>query len=159
MVTRVNLRKGGEGMDHDRPTVEPPKLSFREVTMVFETDHGPVTALRDVSLDILTGEFVCIVGASGGGKSTLLHIAAGLRQQTSGTVMVDGHLVRGPGPDRAVIFQDDAVFPWMRVAQNVEYGLKAQGVPVADRRSRTQQMIELVGLQGWGPSYPKQLSG
>ena len=146
-------------MDRDRPAMESPKLSFQEVTMVFETDHGPVTALRDVSLDILSGEFVCIVGASGGGKSTLLHIAAGLRQQTSGTVMVDGHLVRGPGPDRAVIFQDDAVFPWMRVAQNVEYGLKAQGVPAADRQSRVEQMIELVGLQGWGPSYPKQLSG
>lgn len=146
-------------MDRDTITKQPPKLSFQEVTMVFETDHGPVTALHDVSLDILSGEFVCIVGASGGGKSTLLHIAAGLRQQTGGAVMVDGEPVRGPGPDRAVIFQDDAVFPWLRVAQNVEYGLKAQGVSSADRRSRVAHMIELVGLGGWERTYPKQLSG
>lgn len=146
-------------MNRDSSAEDSPKLSFRQVTMVFETDRGPVTALRDVSLDVLSGEFVCIVGASGGGKSTLLHIAAGLRRQTSGAVLVDGNPVEGPGPDRAVIFQDDAVFPWLRVAQNVEYGLKAQGVPPAERQRRTAQMIEVVGLEGWERNYPKQLSG
>jgi NitT/TauT family transport system ATP-binding protein len=135
------------------------KLSFRGVTMVFSTDHGPVTALQDVSLDVAPGEFVCIVGASGGGKSTLLHIAAGLQQQTAGEVLIDGKTVEGPGPDRAVIFQEDAVFPWSRVAQNVEYGLKAQRVPADDRRQRVEQMIKLVGLEGWEGAYPRQLSG
>jgi NitT/TauT family transport system ATP-binding protein len=146
-------------MERKSSVKDPPKLSFQEVTMVFETEHGTVTALRDVSLDILAGEFVCIVGTSGGGKSTLLSIAAGLQRQTSGTVLVDGVPVGGPGPDRTMIFQDDAVFPWLRVAQNVEYGLKAQGVPPDERRNRVAQTIEMVGLGGWERSYPKQLSG
>src|ERR1051325_1750009 len=105
------------------------------VTRTFRRADGRlVNAVDDVSVEIPEGEFVCIVGPSGGGKTTLLQVIAGLLPVTSGRIAVDGVPVTGPGPDRGVVFQKDSVFPWMRVIDNVEYGLRCRGVPKAERR-------------------------
>ncbi|WP_181789928.1 ABC transporter ATP-binding protein [Streptomyces phytophilus] len=136
-----------------------PTIGFREVTRHFATKNGGLTALDRVSLDIADGEFVTVVGPSGCGKSTLLGIAAGLLEPTGGEVTVDTEPVRGPGPERGVIFQQYALFPWMTVAANVEYGLKVAGVPRARRRSRARAVIDLVGLTDFADALPKTLSG
>ncbi|NIY63114.1 Taurine ABC transporter, ATP-binding protein [Streptomyces malaysiensis] len=117
------------------------------------------TALGQVSLDIGDREFVAVVGPSGCGKSTLLSMVAGLVQPTSGTVTVDGAPVAGPGPDRGVIFQQYALFPWLTVRGNVEFGLKLAHVPAAERRRRADHAIELVGLADFADALPKTLSG
>nr|WP_236670227.1 ATP-binding cassette domain-containing protein [Streptomyces antimycoticus] len=117
------------------------------------------TALGQVSLDIGDREFVAVVGPSGCGKSTLLSMVAGLVEPTSGTVTVDGAPVSGPGPDRGVIFQQYALFPWLTVRGNVEFGLKLAHVPAAERRRRAEHAIELVGLADFADALPKTLSG
>ena len=135
------------------------KLSFRAVGRTYPVGDGEFTALDTVSLDIADGEFVTVVGPSGCGKSTLLGMAAGLVQPTSGQVLVDGRPVTGPGPDRGVIFQQYALFPWLTVRRNVEFGLRLAGVPAAERRRRTQYAIDLVGLADFADALPKTLSG
>jgi len=136
-----------------------PTIAFRAVTRHFTTKSGGFTALDRVSLDIADGEFVTVVGPSGCGKSTLLNIAAGLLEPTAGDVAVDTEPVRGPGPERGVIFQQYALFPWMTVAANVEYGLKVAGVPRGQRRARARAVIGLVGLTDFADALPKTLSG
>jgi NitT/TauT family transport system ATP-binding protein len=115
--------------------------------------------LQNISLDVGRGEFLCIVGPSGCGKSTLLHVIAGLRQQTSGTIRIDGKVVAGPGPERILIFQDLGLFPWLTVAQNVEFGLKVQGFSKSEQRSKAQAYLRLVRLPEFGESFPHELSG
>ncbi|WP_245997686.1 ABC transporter ATP-binding protein [Streptomyces armeniacus] len=117
------------------------------------------TALDHVSLDIADREFVTVVGPSGCGKSTLLSMAAGLVEPTSGQVLVDGAPVAGPGPDRGVIFQQYALFPWLTVRDNVEFGLKLADLPAAERKRRAEHAIDLVGLADFADSLPKTLSG
>ena len=105
-------------------------VSIDRLSVVFERDDGTrVQALRDVSLDIGEGEFVCVLGRSGHGKTTLLNVVAGLIPSYSGDVRVLGKPVKAPGVDRGVIFQKDAVFPWMRVEDNVAFGLRVSGMP------------------------------
>ncbi|MEV7019738.1 ABC transporter ATP-binding protein [Streptomyces sp. NPDC093991] len=136
-----------------------PTIAFREVTRRFPVKGGDFLALDRVGLDIADGEFVTVVGPSGCGKSTLLNIAAGLQEATAGEVTVDGVPVRGPAPERGVIFQQYALFPWMTVAANVEYGLKVRGVGRAERRRRAREVIDLVGLTDFADALPKTLSG
>lgn len=136
-----------------------PTIGFRGVTRDFATKNGRFLALGRVDLDIESGEFVTVVGPSGCGKSTLLNIAAGLLEPTAGHVAVDGRPVSGPGPERGVIFQQYALFPWMTVADNVEYGLKVAGVGKAERRRRARAVIDLVGLTDFADALPKTLSG
>ncbi|MER7368345.1 ATP-binding cassette domain-containing protein, partial [Nonomuraea wenchangensis] len=100
------------------------KISFRDIVKTYPMKDGVFTALDHVSLDIADREFVTVVGPSGCGKSTLMSMAAGLTEPTSGEVLVDGAPVPGPGPDRGVIFQQYALFPWLSVRKNVEFGLK-----------------------------------
>lgn len=136
-----------------------PTINFRDVRRDFAVKDGDFLALDRVSLDIDDGEFVTVVGPSGCGKSTLMNIAAGLLDATGGEVTVDGVPVRGPAPERGVIFQQYALFPWMTVAANVEYGLRVAGVRKAERRRRAREVIELVGLTDFADSLPKTLSG
>ncbi|MFG2404341.1 ABC transporter ATP-binding protein [Streptomyces brevispora] len=136
-----------------------PTINFRDVSRDFAVKDGDFLALERVGLDIEDGEFVTVVGPSGCGKSTLMNIAAGLLDATGGEVTVDGVPVRGPAPERGVIFQQYALFPWMTVAANVEYGLKVAGVKKAERRRRAREVIELVGLTDFADSLPKTLSG
>lgn len=135
------------------------KISFREVTRTFPHKGGELTALDRVSLDIADEEFVTVVGPSGCGKSTLLNLAAGLAEPTSGQVLVDGAPVTGPGPDRGVIFQQYALFPWLTVRGNVEFGLRLAKLSAAERRERAERAIELVGLHDFADALPKTLSG
>ncbi|PIW01637.1 MAG: sulfonate ABC transporter ATP-binding protein [Deltaproteobacteria bacterium CG_4_9_14_3_um_filter_63_12] len=120
-------------------------------------------AIRDVDIVIedlpAVGEFLSILGPSGCGKSTVLSLIAGLTEATTGEVLVNGEPVRGPGPDRGMVFQNYSSMPWLTVSQNVEYGMKVQGTPAAQRRERRNQLLERVGLSGHGKKYPKELSG
>lgn len=135
------------------------KIRLRQAEMSYRTRNGSVLALQNVNLDIHEGEFVCLVGVSGCGKTTLLNLVAGYLQPTSGSVTLDGAPINGPGPDRAVIFQADAVFPWLTVRQNVEYGLRVRRVAPPERARITEHYVALVGLQDAANRYPKELSG
>jgi ABC-type nitrate/sulfonate/bicarbonate transport system ATPase subunit len=118
-----------------------------------------VVALREVSLSIKEGEFVSLIGASGCGKTTLLKIIDGLIAPSKGRVEIDGNLVTGPGPDRAVVFQDFALMPWANVIDNVAFGLRVRGVPKRERLEIAAEHIAQVGLEGFETKNPGQLSG
>ncbi len=136
------------------------KVGLSEICLSYRAQSGErLLALDHINLQVRAGEFVCIVGPSGCGKSTLLHLIAGLQAQTSGQVLVDGHPVQGPGTDRILIFQEHGLFPWLTVAENVEFGMKMKGVPRADRRERTSHYLRLVHLAKFEKSYIHQLSG
>ena len=135
------------------------KISFRNVTRRFVHAGASFLALDQLSVDVADGEFVTVVGPSGCGKSTALAIAAGLIEPTAGEIVVDGRPVRGPGPERGVIFQQYALFPWLTVRQNVEFGLRIAGKPAAERRAIAQRFIDLVGLSDFADALPKVLSG
>ena len=135
------------------------KVRIDNVKKVFDTRRGEVVALNGVSFDIKENEFMCAVGPSGCGKSTLLNILAGLDSPTSGEVYVDGNLVEGPGPERGVVFQQYALFPWLTVEKNIEFGLKLKGLPQSEIKERVEKYLEVVGLNEFAKSYPKELSG
>jgi NitT/TauT family transport system ATP-binding protein len=134
-------------------------VELRGLGKRYAADGADIVALADIDVAIDQGEFVCLLGPSGCGKSTLLKIVAGLIPQTSGVVSIDGRPVRGPGPDRAVVFQDYALFPWMTVADNVEFGLAARGVDPARRRATSAELLRAVGLADFAGKYPHHLSG
>jgi NitT/TauT family transport system ATP-binding protein len=135
-------------------------IQIQNVGQVFKTSGGDVTALSDVSLDIKPGRFVVLVGPSGCGKSTLLMMLAGLRQQTSGTIMVSGAPMPQPDPNRVgVVFQEASLFPWLTAEENVEFPLALRGVAKAERRIKAEEMLNLVGLDGFGKRHPHELSG
>ncbi len=136
-----------------------PKIQIQDVTKVFDLGKERFVALGGVSLDLMDNEFVTVVGPSGCGKSTLLNILGGLETPTSGVALVDGVTVDGPSPERGVIFQQYALFPWLTVRQNVEFGLKNAGVAAAERRERGQHFIDMVGLTQFADALPKTLSG
>src|SRR5690606_38507319 len=125
---------------------ETPKIHFDHVRTVFELKGEPFVALDDFDLTIGANEFVTVVGPSGCGKSTAMNAAAGLLMPTSGVVHVDGEAVTGPGPERGVIFQQYALFPWLTVRQNIEFGLELQRIRKPERREISDRMIELAGL-------------
>jgi NitT/TauT family transport system ATP-binding protein len=138
------------------------KLQLRRVSLALynERTDEDLPVLHDVGFEVLEGELVCIVGPSGCGKSTLLNAVDGLIAVTDGAILVDGRAVDGPGPDRAMVFQHDSLFPWRTVLQNVMYGLDLQGkLDKAERRERALALVELVGLKGFADHYPHELSG
>ncbi|MFI9585771.1 ABC transporter ATP-binding protein [Streptomyces sp. NPDC052236] len=135
------------------------KISFQNVVKTYPMKDTTFTALDHVSLDIADREFVTVVGPSGCGKSTMMSMAAGLLEPTAGQVLVEGKPVDGPGPDRGVIFQQYALFPWLTVRHNVEFGLKLASIPAAERKRRTEHAIDLVGLGDFADALPKTLSG
>ncbi|QIK39806.1 ABC transporter ATP-binding protein [Pontivivens nitratireducens] len=135
------------------------KISFRNVAKVFGAGANAFTAIKNLTFDIDDGEIVTVVGPSGCGKSTAMNMVAGLISQSSGEVLVDGKPVSRPGPDRGVIFQQYALFPWMTVRENVEFGLKLQKLGKVERRQRAMHYLGLVGLADFADSYPKTLSG
>jgi NitT/TauT family transport system ATP-binding protein len=136
------------------------KVGLSEISLSYRTQSGErLLALDHINLQVRAGEFVCIVGPSGCGKSTLLHLIAGLHSQTSGQVLVDGRPVQGPGTDRILIFQEHGLFPWLTVAENVEFGMKMKGVPKAERLEKMRHYLRLVHLAKFDKSYIHQLSG
>jgi NitT/TauT family transport system ATP-binding protein len=136
-------------------------LSVQGVQKVYSTSAGQTEAVRDLTFDLGKGEFVCLVGPSGSGKTTLLKVISGLMPATSGRVMLDGRVIDGPPRGMALVFQEygRSLYPWMRVAENVELPLKAAGVPRAERNARVEEALEQVGLSHVPRSYPWQLSG
>jgi NitT/TauT family transport system ATP-binding protein len=135
------------------------KLSARGVGKTFSSTRGRAIALNRVSLDVAPGEFVCLIGPSGCGKSTLLNLFAGLDKPTTGEVLVDGRPIRDAGPERAVLFQDPALFPWLSVRRNVELALKLIGVPKEERADRAMHWLRKVHLGRFANSNPHELSG
>jgi NitT/TauT family transport system ATP-binding protein len=136
------------------------KLDARGVRKSFVTRNGKrVVALDGIDVYARPGEFVSLVGPSGCGKSTLLYILGGFVKPDEGDVACDGAAVRGPGPERGIVFQEFALFPWKTVLGNVEYGLIEAGVPAGERRERARRYLEMVNLAGIESSYPKELSG
>src|SRR6516162_2933761 len=118
-----------------------------------------VLALDQVSLEVANREFVALLGPSGCGKSTLLYLIGGFLPVETGAIRIDGQNVAGPGPDRGIVFQHFALFPWKTVRGNILYGLERQGMPKGERETRASDFINLVGLAGFEDSYPSQLSG
>ena len=137
-----------------------PKVALDGISLTYKTNaKGHLVALDNISLQVKPGEFVCVVGPSGCGKSTLLHLIAGLHQQSSGQVFVDGKPVSGPGTDRILIFQELGLFPWLKVGENVEFGMKMKNVSKAEREEKVQYYLRLVHLSKFRDSYTHQLSG
>ena len=137
-----------------------PAIELRDVRKEFTLASGErVTAVDGVTTTIEPGELVCVLGPSGHGKSTLLNLIAGFVEPSAGEVLAHGEPVRGPGPDRGVVFQRDTLFLWRRIADNVGFGLKARGVPARERRETVDRYLELVGLTDFAGAWPKQLSG
>jgi sulfonate transport system ATP-binding protein len=137
-----------------------PKLSARGVSKTFSNARGgKVVALDRIDLDIRPGEFVCLIGPSGCGKSTLLNLFAGLERPDAGELQIDGRPVTTPGPDRAVLFQDPALFPWMSVRANVEFALEMIGVRKDEREERAMDWLRRVHLARFANAQPHELSG
>ncbi|MGB3767239.1 MAG: ABC transporter ATP-binding protein [Phormidesmis sp.] len=151
----------------DRHLTAQPKLEIRNITKVFEPvgaassgeECQPKTAVNNVSLQLQTNEFSCIVGPSGCGKSTLLSIAAGLLPATSGSILVDSTPVSSPGADRGMVFQNYTLFNWLSVADNIAFGLKLKGLAKAEQLDIVNHYLEIVGLSNYAKAYPKELSG
>jgi len=136
-------------------------IEIRELTVAYPQARSTnrLVALWQVDLSLEDGEFVTVVGPSGCGKTTLLNAVAGLLPPTSGSVLVDGEPVAGPGPERAVVFQEYALLPWRSVWDNIRFGLEMQPKLRADSKRRIRETIELVGLEGFESAYPHELSG
>jgi len=137
-----------------------PKVWLKNISLSYRVDNGTrLLALDNINLKVKPGEFLCIVGPSGCGKSTLLHLIAGLHQPSSGSLLVDDHKVEAPGTDRILIFQELGLFPWLKVGENVEFGMKMKGLSKAEREERVQYYLRLVHLSQFKDSYTHQLSG
>jgi NitT/TauT family transport system ATP-binding protein len=137
----------------------PPKLSVRELVKTLVTTSGETfVAVDRVSFDVAHGEFVCLIGPTGSGKTAILNVLAGLERPTAGAALIDGRPIDAPGPDRAVLFQEPALFPWLTVLGNVELALRLRGVPAANRRERAMRSLQQLGLEGSGAAQPHELS-
>ena len=134
-------------------------LVIDSVSKSFNGKHHSIRTLEEITLEIDAGEFLCILGPSGCGKSTLLNIIAGLEQASAGQIFLNGRKVRGPGRDRAVMFQEPALFPWLRVIDNVEFGMKMSGIPASLRRQRALYYLNMVHLTKFQHAFVHELSG
>lgn len=135
------------------------EVTIRHLFKSYRLNGSPLQVLRDINLHVRSGESLAIVGASGSGKTTLLRVLAGLEDLDTGEVLVDGKAVRGVGSERAVIFQEPRLLPWLTVLENVAFGLETGGIPRDQARSRARHYVRLVGLQQFETAYPRQLSG
>jgi NitT/TauT family transport system ATP-binding protein len=135
-------------------------IEFANVGKRFVTQGDQeVVALRDINLVVQPGEFVCLLGPSGCGKSTLLNALAGFAPPSSGQITVGGQPVGAPGPDRGMVFQEYALFPWMTVAQNVAFGLELRGLPKTEVQDKVAELLAMLGLADFAKRFPKDLSG
>jgi len=134
-------------------------IDVKHVDKVFKTDNREVVALRDINLQIPQGQFVCLLGPSGCGKSTLLNAIAGFSLPSSGEITADGQLITGPGPERGMVFQEYALFPWMTVEKNIAFGLEVKGMAAEEIKQRVDQLLSMLSLSDFRNRYPKDLSG
>ncbi len=133
-------------------------IQIRNLSKVFEQKPQRIEALRSVTLDIRRGEFLCVAGPTGCGKTTLLRIIAGLESPTQGEVLLDGRKITKPGADRGLVFQEFALFPWRTTSKNIEFGLEIKNLPLQKRWELVEHYVKLVGLQGFENALPRQLS-
>ena len=157
-LTVAPFRYNGASMD---PTLSTDGLAIEDVTLVYRrpTDEAGLVALDSIRLQVEAGEFLAIVGPSGCGKTSLLLLLSGLLRPTRGEMRLDGRRIEGPGPDRALVFQEFALLPWRTVLANVELGLELRRDPPAERRERARRYLHLVGLEAFEDYFPHQLSG
>ena len=134
-------------------------IQITAVNKVFGTAETAVVALRDINLTIAAGQFVCLLGPSGCGKSTLLNAIAGFSLPSTGQIVVNGVTVSEPGPDRGMVFQEYALFPWMTVAQNIAFGLEIKGIAARTIAARVAELATMLGLSDFLQRFPKDLSG
>lgn len=135
------------------------KIYARNLYKIYESRKSKTTALKDINIDILDNEFVCIVGPSGCGKSTLLRILAGLDEPSSGSIYLDDKQLNGPGADRGMVFQGYTLFPWLTVEENIKFGLKIKKVPIEEQNRIVDKYLKLIGLEQFKKSLPNELSG
>lgn len=153
----MNSVKGVRTTQPDFLYSSPAKIRIEGLSKAFETRNGSLTVFEEISCDIHEREFVCLIGYSGCGKSTLLNLIAGFEKPSAGRLLFDGEIVRGPSPNRVMVFQEYALFPWFTVRQNVEFGLRA--TRAKNQSEVTRNLIQLVGLTGFEKAYPHELSG
>ncbi|WP_332876103.1 ABC transporter ATP-binding protein [Massilia sp. S19_KUP03_FR1] len=134
-------------------------IDIKSVNKIFNPGENAVVALKDINLHIPDGQFVCLLGPSGCGKSTLLNAIAGFALPSSGTITAAGNLVTGPGPERGMVFQEYALFPWMTVEKNIAFGLEIKGTPAAQIASRVDELLAMLSLTDFRQRFPKDLSG
>ena len=134
-------------------------ISVQDVHKVFQSGGQDVHALKAINLEVKQGEFVCLLGPSGCGKSTLLNAVAGFSLPSSGTITVDGLPITDPGPDRGMVFQEYALFPWMTVEQNIAFGLQIKGTAKPAIQAKVDELLELLHLADFRKRFPKDLSG
>tara|TARA_B100000963_G_scaffold138692_1_gene120708 strand:+ start:1152 stop:1913 length:762 start_codon:yes stop_codon:yes gene_type:complete len=134
-------------------------IEIKNLNIEFTSENQKVVALEKINLDINKNEFICIMGVSGCGKTTLLNALAGFIQPTNGKILLKGNEIQGPGPDRAVVFQDDAVFPWLSVEDNIAYSHKIKSTYGDKEKELVKNYINLVGLEDFKKAWPRQLSG
>ncbi len=146
-------------VEREREDGSDAKVSIESVSKRYDGQQGTVRALDGVDFDVAPEEFVCVVGPSGCGKTTLFRLIGGLESPTGGTIRLDGEPVAGPGQDVGIVFQEYHLFPWRTVRGNVEFGLEQQALSAEERRERSREMLDMVGLGGSEDAYPSQLSG
>ena len=136
------------------------QIELRNISLEYESADNPVTALRDVSFSVEPSEFLCVVGQSGCGKTTMLNIVAGFLKPTKGEILISGKTVTGKGLDRGIVFQDFAqLFPWRTAQRNIEFGLEMKGIAKEERAEIALRFLRLVNLEKFARSYPHELSG
>lgn len=135
------------------------KIIVSHIDKIYTNGKKSTKAIDDVSIDIQDNDFVCVVGPSGCGKSTLLRMLAGLDFPTKGKIVVNDVDVRGPGPDRGMVFQSYTLFPWMNVEDNIKFGLKIKKLPKDEQQKITDRYLDIIGLRKFAKAYPKELSG
>ncbi len=136
-----------------------PLLQVRGLGKAFDVNGAPVEVLRDVTFSVAPRQMVCVFGRSGCGKTTLLNVLAGFMSATSGSITMDGEPIRRPGPDRCVVFQEDALFPWLTARENIAFGPWHLGWPREKRNSEVERYLGLVGLSRYGDYLPRDISG
>ena len=142
-----------------KPAEKFPILEIDDLGRVFKAGASFLTVLEGICLDVAAGEMICLLGPSGCGKTTLLKILAGFLPPSSGRVRLRGKTVHRPGPDRCVVFQEDALFPWLTVSENIAFGLKGKGMGGRRCREMVDRYLELVGLSAFGNYLPSEISG
>jgi NitT/TauT family transport system ATP-binding protein len=138
-----------------------PLVQLCGVSKVYKSLQGTeYVAIRDIDLEIQRGEFFCLLGTSGCGKTSVLNMIAGFEPASSGRIEIDGHTIDGPGADRGVVFQsDDSLYPWLTAVGNIEFGLRMHGIARSERQERAMHFLKLVGLKGQEDKFPAELSG
>lgn len=134
-------------------------VELKKISKVFESQGQRLPVLTDIDLSIADGEFLCVVGPSGCGKSTLLNLMAGFERPTSGEILVGGEKVTGPSPNRFVIFQEPALFPWLNVQQNIVFGLRMAGVSLEEQQQKAQSLLKAVHLSKFAHAWVTEISG